>query len=127
MRRIALSPPSAGVLIGFIVGIVSTVLVYANWGQFGEFPDVPRLSWLTIPWTWMTVCCLTGLIFSSERLGRFRAVPIMFAGPGLMMLSRASSQFKASTGLSTKGVLVVWFLAVLALSIPFLFLRFRKT
>lgn len=107
MRTIRLTPPAAGLLIGLTTGIADAVIVVARpaWARLIAQPEEP-FTWVAVIWTWMTVCCLAGALVHSPRLGRLRAIPLVAAGPGLLLLSRAATWMKETTGLSTAGTLV---------------------
>ncbi|HUP62127.1 MAG TPA: sulfatase [Thermoanaerobaculia bacterium] len=103
-----LSAPAAGLLAGAVTGIADAVIVHTNppWA-ITLTPHVASFTWLGVIWTWMTVCCLAGALFSSPRLGRLRAIPIAFAGPGLLLLSRTAAWLKNTGGLQARTVLMV--------------------
>ena len=110
LRWTGWSPPELGVFLGLIVGVIDSIYQTSS-AHFRVAPFEP----IVIIWTWITVCGATGLIFSSPFLGRFRVIPLAFAGPGLLLLSREATPFKEATGLSTSRVLAVWSVAILAL------------
>ena len=96
----------AGLLVGLVTGVADAIIVVTAplWAYIMAQPDAP-LTWIVVIWTWTTVGCLTGALFQSGRLGRWRAVLLAFTGPGLLLLSRVATVLKESVGLSTLAVL----------------------
>ena len=102
-----LSAPAFGVAIGICIGVIDS-FINGSWS----------LDPLPIVWVWTTLCCLCGLIFSAERLGRLRALAIAAAGPGVLLLSRAAIPLKEKTGWQTPVVLGVCVAATIVIAIP---------
>ncbi|HEX7681685.1 MAG TPA: sulfatase [Thermoanaerobaculia bacterium] len=117
-----LSPPTAGVVLGALIGIID-LLVHESWPHFRAAPFEP----LGIIFIWVIACCTAGLVFSSQRLGRLRWIVLAFAGPGVLLLSRGATPFKEWTGWSSSRVLMAWVVATLLLAIPLSFVPLVKT
>lgn len=120
--RTTLSPPEAGLVMGVIVG-VADVVVHERWSHLQIAPLEP----LAIIFTWLIVCCTAGLMCSSARLGRLRWVALSFAGPGILLLSRASTPFKQMTGWPSSRVLLAWLAATAIIAIALSFIPLAKT
>lgn len=120
--RLNLSTPATGAVLGVITGIVDSI-IHESWVHFQSAPLEPLL----IVFTWVVVCCTAGVVFSSQRLGKLRWVPLTFAGPGLLLLSRGATAFKEMTGWSSPRILMAWFVATLLISIPLSLIPLRKT
>lgn len=107
-----LSAPAAGALLGLVTGIIDSAFVEIRFAQ-GFMPAWESLAtWLIVAWTWIATCSLAGLLFSAERLGRMRWLPLAFAGPGLMLLARAVPPLKDVTGWRAPVVIALWIAAV---------------
>lgn len=113
MRR--LTAPAAGVLVGALTGIADAVMLVSNF--FGARPPGGySLAMLAaVVWTWATVCCATGVVFSSPRLGRLRGAALMAVGPGLLLLARCAMPLKFATGFSAPATFLAWGVATLVL------------
>jgi arylsulfatase A-like enzyme len=122
--RRRLSAAGTGLLLGAITGIVDIVLVREGWTRAGL--PLPWYSALAAIWTWVTVCGIAGLIVSFRPLRHLRGVALAVAGPGLLLLSRASSPFKEATSMTTLGVLLIWLGVVAVLSIPFYLIPYAE-
>lgn len=112
-RTVRLSAPTAGVVLGALIGVVD-LFVHESWPHLRAGPFEP----FGIVFTWVIACCTTGLVLSSPRLGRLRWIALTFAGPGILLLSRGATPFKDLTGWPSSRVLVAWVVATLLLSIP---------
>jgi arylsulfatase A-like enzyme len=118
----ALTAPAAGAALGVVVGVIDST-IQISWIHLQHAPLEP----LMIVFTWVTVCCSTGLIVSAARLGRLRSVALAFAGPGILLLSRGATQFKQMTGWPSSRVLIAWTIATLILAILLSFVPLRQT
>jgi hypothetical protein len=121
-----LSAPAAGLLVGLVVGLVDLIILIANPRSRGT-PAVPDWTWASVPWVWMTVCCLVGIVLSSTPLRRVAGAALLFVGPGVLLLSRAATPVKEATGMSSRQILVAWLIAVLLLALPALRWKLERT
>jgi arylsulfatase A-like enzyme len=121
--RFRLHPPAAGLLLGLLTGIADWIVVANDWGhsQSGMW-YLPPFVWLPVIWTSVTICCLAGIIVSWARFGRLRGVALVFAGPGLLLLSRGATPFREWSGLPAGWTLAVWLGVTLVLSVPLVLL-----
>ena len=114
LRR--LSAPELGIAIGAFIGLIDS-LINGSW----------RLDPLSIVWLWTTICCACGVIFSAERLGKLRNIAMAFAGPGLLIGSRAAIPLKEKTAWSAPIVVMVCVLATIVIAIPLSFVPLVRT
>ncbi|HYC88785.1 MAG TPA: sulfatase-like hydrolase/transferase [Thermoanaerobaculia bacterium] len=121
-----LCAPAAGLLVGLAVGLIDLTILIAHPRSRGTLA-VPDWTWASVPWVWMTVCCLIGIVLSSRPLRRVAGAALVFAGPGVLLLSRAATAVKESTGLSSRQILAAWLVAVLLLAIPALWWKLDST
>lgn len=125
MQRIPrLSAPAAGLLAGLAVGLIDLFILVAH-PRSRNGQGEPDWTWVSVPWVWMTLCCLLGVVLSSRPLRRLASVALVFAGPGVLLLSRAATPLKQSMELSSKQILLAWLMAVLVLAVPALRYRFE--
>lgn len=120
------SVPLAGLVIGFLTGAVDAAIAHVNpvWASTTA-PAAPPYTWVAVIWTWMTIGCLAGILFSSPRLGRLRAIVLALACPGLLLLSRTASWLKETVGWPSVAVLAAIVAATLVLAIPIALIRFE--
>jgi arylsulfatase A-like enzyme len=118
-----LSAPAAGLFFGLVVGLIDLSILIVHPRSRGTLA-VPDWTWLSVPWVWMTVCCLVGVLLSSRATRRVAGAALVFAGPGVLLLSRAATPLKESTGMSSRQILLAWLVTLLVLAVPALRYRF---
>ncbi|HUR82989.1 MAG TPA: hypothetical protein VM733_19675, partial [Thermoanaerobaculia bacterium] len=108
-----MTTPAAGLWLGAVMGLIDcAVLVVNPYGERGELTvSAPLLA--GVLWTWMTIGCATGALFSSQRLRRLRGAALMITGPGLLLLSRAVLPFRGWSGWRPSRVVLAWALVTL--------------
>lgn len=126
-KWLRISAPIAGLLLGLLVGLADWIVLVNDWfnSQSGMW-YLPPFAWVGVLWPSVTTSCLAGIVFSSQRLGRWRGVALAFAGPGLFLLIRGARPLRDRTGLSASGLLLVWLAVTLLLSIPMTRISFTR-
>ena len=121
-----LSAPAAGLFAGMVIGLIDLVILLVHPRSRGTLA-LPDWTWVSVPWVWMTVCFLVGVVLSPRWLRRLAGPALVFVGPGVLLLSRATTPVKEATGMSAKQLLLAWLIAVLLLAVPALRCRFEST
>jgi len=104
----------AASVLGAGVGAVDAAVMYFNLRPLGKIHYLNHLFWFWVPMTWIAVCLGVGLLFSLPRLRRFLIPALIFAGPGLLVLSRSAYQLRDVDGLSTRTIAIGWFVVTAA-------------
>ncbi len=98
----------ASSILGLAVGAIDAVDMYFHLRPFGKIHYLNHLFWFWVPMTWVAVCLGVALLFSLPRLRRFQVPALVFAGPGLLILSRTAYQLRDVEGLSTRTIAIAW-------------------
>lgn len=121
-----ISLPLFGVTAGALAGAVDAIVLPMSLRTRGT-PLLPAHACIAAVWTSVTLLAMIGVLFSAPRLHRAGITLMLFAGPGLVMLSRAAEPVKDVTGWSSPVILALWALLLIALAIPLWRVRLERT
>lgn len=108
------TPFVVALIVGLLTGIADgALMIYNVDGVRTLAGGFSALGFVEVIWLWMTVCCAAAAVFAWRRLGRWRVIPIVFAGPGLLLLGRVTFRVRETTGWPPALVLLLWLLATL--------------
>jgi len=126
LMTLRLSTPAFGAAAGAAIGLLDAAILPIALRVRGA-PLVPPsfTTSLAVIWTWVTILALIGVLFSARRLHRAGTVAMLFAGPGLLLLSRASEPVRAWTQWPSPIILAIWLAIFALLAIPLQRLQFR--
>ncbi|HEV8433689.1 MAG TPA: sulfatase [Thermoanaerobaculia bacterium] len=111
-----------GTFLGLIAGLADAVLIAANVGNGGGMTYTPPLAWIGVIWTSVTLGTVTGLLFGSPRLGRFRGMLIGIVVAGVLVLARGMAPLREITLWHTPLLAIVCLIGTTVVSIPLLFI-----
>ena len=129
LQRARLTPMGAGLAVGLLTGIADAIHVQRrwHWEELGAI-EVRPFTFLAIIWTWITLCGLIGIVFAGRWAGRARAVPLMLAGPGLLLAGRGAHWILAFGSLPDEQTAIFVAIGIaLVLSVPLALIGFRES
>jgi arylsulfatase A-like enzyme len=101
--------------LGIAVGVIDAAYMALTLRPEGKIHYLNHLFWLWVPLTWVALCLGVALLFSLPRLRRLLVPALVFAGPGLLLLSRSAYSLRDVQGLSTRMIAVGWLVTMGAL------------